>query len=98
MSETSSKKHCAGRGSGSNATPPPPPGAPSTSESSSVEAMLRAIQTQMTLQTNRMGQLAEKSDVRSRADKVEGLSAKVTNQGREVEEIKRAHETGEWEG
>ena len=84
-----------GRGSGCHPPPqPPPPGPPGSGSGSgdTVLETLRAIQSQMTLQTARMAELAEKSDVSSLTRKVNGLAASVGAQSADLAGLKQVQD------
>ena len=73
-----------GRGSG---TPTGrPPGLPP-----SIQDTLAAIQAQLTLQTDRMQNLAEKDDVRSLSEKLEKVGNSVACNTKEIEKMKTDH-------
>ena len=68
----------AGRGIGR------PPGAPP-----SMSETLMAIQKQLTMQTDRMKNLADKSDVKAISDKVEALRSTVNSNTSDILELRR---------
>ena len=54
---------------------------------------LKAIQAQLTIQTKRMGRLAEKDELKSLTTKVNRLTTDVNDHGLEIEKIKTAQDT-----
>ena len=84
----SDDRRARGRGSsGSSVNPPPPPGAGAAEPS--MHDMLKSIQGQLVLQTEKMNSLARKEDVLALTNTVDGLSSRVGDQSVEIADIRR---------